>query len=264
MYRKSTKFYNIPYISKGEFIEAEAEERKYTIIDNMLYAATFGVEKSLYEDGNYQLVKQTDGLYTLRITPYDGFSLLGILNYSLFCSRKTEEVKNLYSGNFYYLYAVYNSNMVNDNEGFGLILSEVSFPSSSPLSMLLCTIDLTKIEPKINENPSGKVYSKNVSAHILDNTNPHGRILYQDQIFTDEINIGDCKLSKIEYLDVELNIGLNEFVFNYKVNFVDYVFLQREISSIDIVLLDDKVLVRTDKKTKIRLRIEGEKNADII
>jgi hypothetical protein len=47
--------------------------------------------------------------------------------------------------------------------------------------MLLCIIDAeygnTKIDTDVN-----KVYSKNILAHVKDNTNPHGITLYQDNV----------------------------------------------------------------------------------
>ena len=88
MYKKQTKFYGIPYISSMEMMEEGEEEKAATIIDNMLYAATFGVGKAVFEDGNYRLNLQENGLYTLSIIPYNGFSFLGIVNYCLFLRKE--------------------------------------------------------------------------------------------------------------------------------------------------------------------------------
>lgn len=258
MYKKSTKFYNIPYVSKGEFFEADSEERKYTIIDNMLFAATFGVSKSLFEDGNYKLEKQDDGLYSLKIVPYEGFSVLGILNYCLFCSKKTEVIRDLRVGKFYYVYAVYNNNLAVDSNGFSLIVSDFAYLNDSPLTLLLCTVNLTGIEPIVDENPEGKDYSKNINLHLHDNTNPHGRELYQDKIHTESISVNGYQISKIETIDADIQVGNNEFTFDYEVKFVSYVYLHHDFGKIDIILNGNTVFVKSDTKTRIRLRIEGD------
>jgi hypothetical protein len=52
-YSKKTGFYEIPYMGYGDMLTEEGEKLQLTIIDNLLYAATFGASKCIIEDGKY-------------------------------------------------------------------------------------------------------------------------------------------------------------------------------------------------------------------
>ena len=261
MYSKKTKFYGIPYISKLERMEGKEEEKAAIIIDNMLYAATFGVGKALFEDGKYSLSLQDDGLYELIITPYDGYSFLGILNYALFLSKNTKHIYNLRSGRKYYIYAVYKEDLRTDPENFYLKATTIPFVSNSTISLLLATVDLTGIEGKIDENPEGKEYSNNISAHINDYTNPHGRKIYQDQLeITKELILSGVKVYPSEYMEIELteSTSTKELNFEHSVKFIQTMFLS-EPQNIWFEIKNNLVILHSDGKSGIiKLKIDFE------
>ena len=53
MYSKRTNFYQIPYMGYGDMLTEEDEGIQWTIVDNLLYAATFGVSKCILEEAGF-------------------------------------------------------------------------------------------------------------------------------------------------------------------------------------------------------------------
>lgn len=259
MYKKKTTHYGIPYISKGEMMEAKEQERAAQIIDNMLYAATFGVDKAVFEDGNYRLNLESDGLYTLSIIPCNGYSFLGIVNYCLFSSTNIKKINNLRSGNKYFIYVFYQNDLSTNPENFILAARTDKIIDSSSLSIHVATIDLTGIDPVIDENPYSKKYSTLVSAHMADDTNPHGRTLYQDVLqVVEKLYINGRMISPYEIieLDLETNKTTYELTFLEKISFVSHINLSKP-QNIWFDIEDKKITVNTDGKVgKIKLKVE--------
>lgn len=259
MYKKCTKHYNIPYISSMEMMEAGEEEKAATIIDNMLYAATFGVDKAVFEDGNYRLKLQQNGLYTLSIIPYNGYSFLGIVNYCLFSSQETKYVKDLYSGNKYYIYVFYHNDLSINPENFYLKSSIYKLNDNSPLSIHVATVDLTGIEPKIDEEPYVKKYTTNIVGHIKDNSNPHGRTLHQDILNVyEELYLSGRKINSYETKEIELKENNNqiEIEFENEIEFVSHTFLSKP-QNIWFEIEGKKLKINYDGKFgKIKLKVE--------
>ena len=259
MYKKQTKHYGIPYISNMEMMEAGEEERAAKIIDNMLYAATFGVGKAVFEDGNYRLHLEENGLYTLSIIPYNGYSFLGIVNYCLFSSEKTVQIKDLRSGNKYFIYVFYKDDLSTNPENFYLQSSIYKLNDTSPLSIHVATVDLTGIEPIIDEEPYAKKYTSNIISHIKDNTNPHGRILHQDIINVEEkLYIAGNKVNGCIFEEIYLieNKKEYEFEFDYEIEFVSYMNLSFP-QNIYFELNGKKLKVNSEgKQGLIKLKVE--------
>lgn len=179
-YKKRTEFFRIPYISAGEEITEIAEEVKAKIVDNQLLVATCGLSTAIIEDGEYSLIDNGDKTYTLIMSPYGEFSLMGILNRRLFYSTQNIYCDNLRSGNYYYIYLVYKEEMDVNPRDFKIEVSLDSYAKST-YRMMLCIVDL-RTEPKVISDPDDKIYTKNILAHANDSSNPHGRKLYQDSL----------------------------------------------------------------------------------
>ena len=259
MYKKTTEHYRIPYISRGEMMEAGEEERAARIIDNMLYAATFGINKAVFEDGNYRLNLNNDGLYTLSVIPYNGYSFLGILNYCLFSCKKTVKIENLRSGSKYYIYVVYCTDLSTTPENFYLKASTYKFAEESSLTIHVATVDLTGIEPTIDEEPYARKYTSNIIAHIKDNTNPHGRTLHQDKLqVAEELYVSGYKMSPYELRELTLtsNKNLYELEFDSNISFVSHMNLS-EPQNIWFEIDGRKLKVHSEGKSgKIKLKVE--------
>lgn len=259
MYKKQTQFYGIPYISNGEKLEEGEEEKAAKIIDNMIFASTLGVDKAIYEDGNYRLNLEEDGVYTLSIIPYDGFSFLGIVNYHLFVSRDVKYIRGLTSGQMYFIYVFFNEELSVDSERFSLIASPYQLEDNTSLSIHVATVDLTGIEPKIDEEPYDRKYTTNIIAHIKDTSNPHGRIMYQDILqVEEELYLDGRQIFPYEIIDLELkqNNFKYEFNFDKKISFVSYCDLS-EPQKIWFNIKNNKLTVNSEGKYGlIKLRIE--------
>lgn len=261
MYKKHTSHYGIPYISNMEMMEAGEEEKAAKIIDNMLYAATFGIDKAVFEDGNYRVNLEADGLYTLSVIPYNGYSFLGIVNYCLFSSKEIKQIKNLRSGNKYFIYVFYQDDLSTNPENFYLKSSIYKLQDTSSLSIHVATIDLTGIEPKIDEEPYTRKYTSNIVAHIKDNTNPHGRTLYQDILQVSEnLYLNGRKILPCEFVELTLekNKKLYELNFESKISFVSYMDLS--VPQTIWFEINEKVLKVNSEgiSGKIKIKVEFE------
>lgn len=261
MYKKHTDHYGIPYISNMEMMEAGEEEKAAKIIDNMLYAATFGIDKAVFEDGNYRLSLEDDGLYTLSIIPYNGYSFLGIVNYCLFSSKDVKYIRNLRSGKKYFIYVFYQDDLSTNPENFYLKSSIYKLSDSSSLSIHVATIDLTGIEPKIDEEPYAKKYTSNIVAHIKDNTNPHGRSVYQDILnVTESLFVDGSKVNSYVFqeIDFEQSKKTTELSFEKNISYVSYMNMS-EPQKIWFEISGNKLKINSEgKKGKIKLKVEFE------
>ena len=259
MYKKQTKHYGIPYISNMEMMEAGEEERAAKIIDNMLYAATFGVDKAVFEDGNYRLHLEENGLYTLSIIPYNGYSFLGIVNYCLFSSEKTMQIKDLRSGNKYFIYVFYKDDLSTNPENFYLQSSIYKLNDTSSLSIHVATVDLTGIEPVIDEEPYARKYTSNIVAHIKDNSNPHGRTLHQDILnVSEKLYVEGYKINNYIYQEIELiqNKKTYELEFEKEIEYVSYMNLSVP-QNIYFELNNRKLKINSEGKSgKIKIKVE--------
>ena len=260
-YKKHTSHYGIPYISNMEMMEASEEEKAAKIIDNMLYAATFGVDKDVFEDGNYRLNLEEDGLYTLSIIPYNGYSFLGIVNYCLFSSKEIKKVKNLRSGNKYFIYVIYNDDLSVNPENFYLKSSVYELNNDSSLLIHVATVDLTGIQPKIDEEPYARKYTQGIVNHIQDKSNPHGRTLYQDVLHvTEDLYIAGFKMSPCQFfeLNLENNKNFYEISFEKNIAFVSYCDLSVP-QKIWFEINKNKLKVNSEGKSgKIKIKVEFE------
>ena len=180
-YKKKTAIYGIPYISSGEKLSGADEERKFRMIDNLLFAANCGVSKALFDDGDYKLTDNKNGTYTLDIIPVLNYTLLGLLNNRLFYSKNSVQFPNMRVGRFYWFYAVYDEDLNLEPSKFRKMASDLE-RAESPYELLLATLDLRGKVPVLNDEPAGKVYSQDVLAHMSEHSNPHGKDFYQDRM----------------------------------------------------------------------------------
>lgn len=184
-YKNSSRFYRIPVLGYGDTITEEEEMKKASIIDNLLFASNFGTSKCILEEGDYAVKSESGGCYYLEITkPENGdYSLLGIVNYRLFLSDKTEKSNVVTKGYTYNVYVEYISSTEYDASAFNIKAYCGYPPEDNEYRLLIAQIDLTdEKDIKLNTD-TGKVYAKNILAHTSDFTNPHGKKLLQDELY---------------------------------------------------------------------------------
>lgn len=201
-YKKKTKHYAIPYISDGEGMEGSEEAKIAQMIDNIMFAGNLGVSKALFDDGNYSLKKIDEERYSLFVQAGATYSLIGIVNYQLFCTEEIVEFKDIYKGRFYYIYVGYSNSLNINSESFLKVVTTSKFSSDDKTKVLIATVDYTGDVPVIEENPDGKMYSDEVLAHTSDTTNPHGRKLLQDELnILKKLTICGCEIYKTVYIE---------------------------------------------------------------
>lgn len=202
-YSKKTKLYRIPVMGKGDVLNEKDEMSQMTIVDNLLYAATYGCSKCVIEEGKYAL-KKSDGGYRLSIQPIEEFSLLGILNYRLFYQRNELLSQEIPVGVFYYMYAEYTEGLEADAESF-IITGYPYRQIDDDHHLLICTINTAAGTINLDVN---KVFAKNILAHTADKTNPHGKTLNQEILLVNNaLTVQNHPIYGAIYANVESNGG---------------------------------------------------------
>ena len=264
-YSKKTGFYEIPYMGYGDMLTEEGEKLQLTIIDNLLYAATFGASKCIIEDGKYQLQKdsQNKDFYRLKISPYDGkYSALGILNYRLYLSDEDIYSEYMLKGEYYYVFLEYNTDMEIDPQAFNIRVS-IEDLEEYDVRLKICEIDLTGQQPILIEDVN-KVLAKNILAHTQDTTNPHGQRLTQKNIsVVNELKIDNQIIYPVIY-DSVLSQGTEGVVWfrdGYKPKYVTVYSEQFGAGQIIWYIQDNSVVIKNSGNSdiKLNLRIEVQK-----
>lgn len=196
-YSNKTQFYKIPCMKFGDMLTQQDELQQMSIIDNLLYAATFGADKCIIEDGKYSLQQSDEnkGYYRVKVQGYGmgGYACLGILNYRLYRSK---EFKSPYFGKgYFYVYICYTFAMNKYPDRFTIQVSKDDSLDKNNSSVLkICQVDYRDDKPVLKDDIN-KVYAKNVLAHTQDKTNPHGENLIQKNMeVTDEFKYEGHKI----------------------------------------------------------------------
>ena len=201
MYKNKTEHFGIPFMSKGETVDAVMEERAARIIDCALFVANHGLSKGLFDDGKYVLRKDDEKSYSLLVYPLPNYSVLGILNYRLFYAKEMIEFKDMRIGHKYYIYASYRLEIDVDPTKFIRNVSMEKKPVNNDNHVYLAEVDLTGAEPVVNENPDNKMYLDEVLAHTKKNENPHGENLIQNTLqINDELTVKESIIYKTIYV----------------------------------------------------------------
>ena len=261
MYKNKTTFYKIPYMGNGDILVEEDEKQQMTIIDNLLYAATFGASKCLIEDGDYELSDVTENSCRVKIKPYSEYTLLGIINYRLFMYTKVLSSILMMKGAYYYIYVQYSQNLDLSPTQFTLAVETRPHDERSETKLKIAEVDFTGNYP-ILKYDLDKVYAKNILAHTRDTTNPHGEELTQDTLkITNKLFIAEQEIYQVIYSTIESK-GQGE---PYKLNlghrtpvFVTAVGEDASIGNIYCKLLENDVEIVNSGAIgkKINLRIE--------
>ena len=181
-YRYKTNFYRIPVMGEGDILTEEQEWVQMSTIDNLLRAATFGCTKAYLEDGTYSIEwddRHMECHLVIKPSKSGGYSLMGIINCRLFMSMVDVRVGTLYKDSEYYVYVEYDNGLETDAQCFS-VRAYPTKQTEDSRRMALCIVN-TSGEGTIDTDVN-KVYAKNILAHTMDSTNPHGRHQTQDEL----------------------------------------------------------------------------------
>lgn len=192
----STQFYSIPYMCAGDYLTEVDERRKATIIDNLLYVATYGATKAVVEDCLYTLSGTTSDPCVLKLSDNgSGFVFLCIVGYRL-AYRKESISFSLAKGRKYYIVVRSTSGMDVEPE-LCAVESLDEAPQDSIDTLLLATVDYTGEQATLDTD-SGKRYMSNLAAHTMDCSDPHGTDLNQTRMTLHGHEAFPCFVSSIE------------------------------------------------------------------
>lgn len=166
-------------MGEGDMMTQQQNTIQMSIIDNLLFASTFGCNQFFLQQGNYIIEKKGGNAYKLIISPNQNseYALMGMINSRVFYSKQPIVLESFYYGLRYYIYIEYLNNLDVDPTGF-LIRFYTRKQQIDKYRMLLCIFEANQYNPVVNTDV-GKVFSKNILAHTKDNTNPHGQNLQQ-------------------------------------------------------------------------------------
>ena len=202
-YRYKTQFYRIHVMGEGDILTEEQEWIQMSTIDNLLQASMFGCRKAFLEEGRYAL--EWNEAHTecwLKIRPFNsgGYSLMGLLNGRLFMSLDEISVGTLYGDATYHVYVEYENGLETDSGCFG-VRAYLSRQEEWDGRMKLCVVS-THGEGSVDLDVN-KVYAKNILSHTMDSTNPHGKVLSQDELRVSEsLTVGGRAVHGVEYSSV--------------------------------------------------------------
>lgn len=258
-YKRTTNFYRIPYMGSGDRMTEQNNQQQWLILDNLLYASNFGCDKCFLQDGDYQLQKENNN-YQLKIRPLhsDGFALLGILNYRLFYSKHVLTVNNLIANNRYYIYLEAGELLDTNPESFYIHAYTVK-QMITPYNLLLCIVETTSESLIITD--VNKVFAKNLLAHTKDNTNPHGKQMYQyDLNVVNSLTLNNTPVYPSIYTSYITQNGeyILSFPDNKQVVFVNAYPEQIKAGYISWRLQDKKIILTNSGQSgiKVNLKIE--------
>lgn len=213
-YSNRTRFYSIPVIATGEIMTQQYELHQMNIIDGLLYATAFGCEKCLIEQGEYEF-KKAYGFANFTLKPHDenSYSIMGIINKRLFYSKQPIQFLNLTPTRDYYFYIEYKEDLQVNPTYFNIVHYEKQ-QEQNACRMPLCVIYFTDYEKGYIDTDVNKIYAKNILSHVMDNTDPHGEVLFQKVLNVKKELFIDSQSVYASIYDSFITTG-NEYVYDF-------------------------------------------------
>lgn len=189
-YGQKTSILGIPVVASGDTIDPRTEMQKYRIIENLLVAGLEGKSNCIFDDGEFSVSIDLNGLCNVSVRPGGGcrFSIFGMVGGSYFNIPFGDSWTGLEKGKIHYLYVVGTSETFEFPEKVSLksFLRPVSFSGQ----ILVAILDFSGEVPVLDSNPPGKIYSDDVFKHVIDSKSPHGSVLEQNTLnITDSLVI---------------------------------------------------------------------------
>lgn len=180
-YKQRTRFLGIPVVGNNDSIWPEVELKKYQIIENLLLAGLKGMQNCIFDEGDLSLEKKQNGEFFAVLRPI-GIrpALEGIVGSAYFLIADALVWDNLVVGKVYYLYVVRTVHTFADSSSVRVITSEYEQPSK--LNILVGKVDLTNENPSLDRAPNGKIHVFDLTKHSMENDNPHGNSISQDEL----------------------------------------------------------------------------------
>ena len=180
-YSGRTSFYNIPIALNGDILDESENQQQMRMIDNFLEAATGVIGTGVIQEGLFSTVADTGSGHKVLLDPVAGISIKGLLNSGLINSASQIAWTDLQTGNFYFLYLQFTTELYEDETKFTIVSKTDLVDSSNFNYLFMATVDLTG-SPILDSDPEGKVYSSEFRTHTGTQFNPHTNFLTQTNL----------------------------------------------------------------------------------
>lgn len=255
-YLGQTTFYEIPYITNGDFLSESNEKEQLERIDNLLFLNNCFYPNCIVLEGKYSLKsdEENQNKTLLTIEPKNDISFMVVIRNKLYFSKEKISL-DLLNGEKYYIYvnAQYDNNK-------NIYTIDVSPKIATYDAVLLCEVDLTFDNRKININHQEKVYINNIKKHVIESVNPHGKILKQETIETNKILISGEPIYQTIYKTVD--IIKNSAIVNVPNAVFVNVMPVENIGNFYVKLSKNNFVIFSEKNGKCKLEIKVEKNGN--
>lgn len=198
-YKQATKFYQIPVLGFHDKIIPKVEKTKWQIVENLILAATRGNVNAIFREGDYRIKTDINGKFCVTLSSTGNEpSLQGSVGGAFFEAPTVITWGDLEVGNVYYLYVKGSSKTFLDEKNITTVSSVTSL--ISPNVTLVAKVFLQGDTFRVDQNPPGKVNTKDLVQHVLDWDNPHGLQLVQSEMMIrDRLLLGDNNNMSFEF-----------------------------------------------------------------
>jgi len=209
-YKQATKYFKIPVLGWKDVIWPHIEILKWQMIENMLIASMKGSTNAIFREGDMRLTKESNGSYSVKLSATGNEpSAYGTVGGAYFDAPSSFSWDGLAYGKVYFLYIEGSTKTFQDENAIEALSSITRL--TNQYVTLIAKVDLTDV-PVIDRNPVGKVNTRDLSQHVLDNDNPHGDKLIQDELWVrNRLVIGDDN-------DAEIELEVNGTVYSVPVS----------------------------------------------
>jgi hypothetical protein len=179
-YKQATRYFGIPVPGWKDGIWPELEMLKWQMVENMLMAAMRGNVNAVFEEGDMSIRKERSGKYTVMLSATGSApSARGAVGGAYFDAPSAITWSDLAPGQAYFLYIKGSTKTFQDAGQITTVSSPRRLLSNSVT--LLAKVDLIG-DPVLDRTPAGKIHARDLAQHVLDDHNPHGEKLTQDEI----------------------------------------------------------------------------------
>ena len=180
LYGGQTKHFHIPFPNSGDVLSSRAEQERMQIVDTQLYGAIRA------QSGGHGVIQK--GSFSFSGTSVWLSSLDCYINQVYGYARDTLIWNGVVSGTNYLFVS-----LTADTKETGALTTVLNTSGVVPSDSLLvgAAINPGTGVTSVDSEPSGYVKNPSWQDHINDNTNPHGSILYQDEMVISGLEVLD-------------------------------------------------------------------------
>jgi len=183
-YNRRTRHLGLPVLWYGDRIIPEQELKKWNVVENMLLGGMGGVRSCVFDDGSYRLEPEPGGSFRVTVSATGASPGAEGVHDGVYFKTEMVSWEGLKAGHSYHLYLTLSARTYEDCSA--VRAASLTYPRDG-VGLLMAVVDLTSEPGSVNADPDGKLYSSDLSRHVGDSENPHGRKLRQDEVVVSKV-----------------------------------------------------------------------------